>query len=1417
MSSNVIRQDVIELVTKTNSDELTRLSKELDELRSSIQGGVQKSLDGLGNTRAFDKLKNGFSSVTTSVKKFGNQIDSAADKITSKFLNLKTLISGVIVGGIAKSALSIVGERQDLTSQFEVLLGSAEKAKKRVEDLTDFAGKTPFTRDEIFRASKQLQVFTGDALSTGNSLKVIGDVAAGTGQSFEDVALWSGRLYDAMKSGRKVGEMVSRLQEMGAISGEGREEIEKIADATNSSNIAQSWSKVEKVFSRFDGTMEKMSNNLNNMLLSLKSFATNSILLPLGEGITQGLQPAIQKFREFRKENKAHVDAMGETLRNFGSKICVPLFNGIESGIESVIKIMGALKGGVDELEKIKGDSAFMDGIISAIQFIINNKDTVISALQGIALVCGTIVATSKIQKLVKSLQFFTTPLGIFSAVAFGLFMIFKKNGGTFQDIINGISNAIGWCKDNIYLIVSALGALGAVLLTFKGMNFLKGLGVLGKGGEGGKGGGLFGGFFDNLAKLKPTTILKAFANLAIIIGGMSLLAIAFAKVAPYIADIEDFTVIVKAGLVITALGIVGAALSKLGEIAGRIPVSIVAKGLANMAIMIGGLTAVLWAMNWVLSVANFDFSGLLKIAGIIALLGTVGSVLAVFAGIVGMIPIPTVLLGLANIALVLNGITLILAEYAALSKIPGFTDFIKTGGEVLVTIFNIIGKIVGSLVGGAFEGIASSLPKIGESLADFGENIKPLFEAFKGVDMSGIGTFFGALGAFMLQLAGDKLISFFTGGTDLGELGTQLNTFAENAKGFFEKVATFPENGFTNATKLFECLSGLGNLPGTGGLKQWFQGEIEYDKISEGLKALSSENVSGFFAFVQGVTPEAFSNAEKLFECLNGIGNLPATGGLKQWFTGEIDYAKIAAGLESLSSEGVKKFFEMAGALSPQAFENTTALFNSLAGINGLPSEGGFWQWLTGEKTSLSELADNLAYFGEKTPGFFEAINGLNLENLSGLWESLKGAEGLTAESLKGVSELLDNLTNKAIELPKKMGDGIKEAGNSLSEALVHIWQEAARAMADPVNKIIGGANWILKEFGSGEMIAAWQPYAKGTDGHKGGNAMVNDGRGAELVQMPNGRMFIPKGRNVFLPNAPAGMKVLPAEQTAKLLGKKSPTFHYAKGIGDIDLFSYYDNASGLVNEIKKLVSYEGMSGFALHAGKAMVSTITGPMESWVEGLFSKFQSKFSTAGGGVPNLSGYVASAGVNQWKSIVEQALKMEGQYSEANVRRTLYQMQTESSGNPAAINNWDINAKRGTPSKGLMQVIDPTFKAYARPGFDSNIYDPMSNVLASIRYAKSRYGSLENAYRGVGYANGVGTVSLPEQSDISMRYTPENSYTGGRTEVTETNNYSPVFNLTINGATDTRTQARQVKAWIQEAMDEMFASMARKARV
>jgi len=120
-----------------------------------------------------------------------------------------------------------------------------------------------------------------------------------------------------------------------------------------------------------------------------------------------------------------------------------------------------------------------------------------------------------------------------------------------------------------------------------------------------------------------------------------------------------------------------------------------------------------------------------------------------------------------------------------------------------------------------------------------------------------------------------------------------------------------------------------------------------------------------------------------------------------------------------------------------------------------------------------------------------------------------------------------------------------------------------------------------------------------------------------------------------------------------------------------------------------------------------------------------------------------------------------------------------MNQESGGNPGIVNRWDINAKRGTPSGGLMQTIGPTFRAYHYPGTSWNMFDPLANVLASMRYAMARYGSLPRAYnRKGGYdsgglADGAGFISkgpepervLNPQQTKAFERAMDNGFSGG----------------------------------------------------
>ncbi|MFI6897260.1 transglycosylase SLT domain-containing protein [Streptomyces sp. NPDC050256] len=68
--------------------------------------------------------------------------------------------------------------------------------------------------------------------------------------------------------------------------------------------------------------------------------------------------------------------------------------------------------------------------------------------------------------------------------------------------------------------------------------------------------------------------------------------------------------------------------------------------------------------------------------------------------------------------------------------------------------------------------------------------------------------------------------------------------------------------------------------------------------------------------------------------------------------------------------------------------------------------------------------------------------------------------------------------------------------------------------------------------------------------------------------------------------------------------------------------------------------------------------------------------------------------------------------------------------ESSGNPNAINDWDINAQNGVPSIGLLQIIKPTFDYYHVGGTPHTQYDPVANLTAAANYAADKYGSIDN---------------------------------------------------------------------------------------
>lgn len=393
-------------------------------------------------------------------------------------------------------------------------------------------------------------------------------------------------------------------------------------------------------------------------------------------------------------------------------------------------------------------------------------------------------------------------------------------------------------------------------------------------------------------------------------------------------------------------------------------------------------------------------------------------------------------------------------------------------------------------------------------------------------------------------------------------------------------------------------------------------------------------------------------------------------------------------------------------------------------------------WNWIKDTASSIFIPVAN----------FFSGIwNGIK-DTATGIWNSIKGTLG----------GIWDSIKENAMDAFSSVWKFIKDGFNNLKDTLGGIVKGIANAIVKPiggaVNGVINGVNWVLDKVGSDKQFALWEvpKFARGTGGiQKDTLGIVNDQKGStykEMIVPPHGKPFIPEGRDVVLP-LEKGTKIMPANQTKSFL-EELP--HFASGIGDFfggiwstvkdftgNVWDYITHPSKIVQiAIDKFTDLTGAFEPWISVAKGAVNTVFDSVVGFVKGIFDT-QSHVN-----------YNPSAGVEQWRTLATRALQMTGQYSEANLERLLYQMQTESGGNPNAINDWDINAVNGTPSKGLMQVIDPTFRAYAMPGYDKNIYDPLSNMLASIRYAVSRYGSLAAAYRGVGYESGIGDISLSD---------------------------------------------------------------------
>ena len=257
-----------------------------------------------------------------------------------------------------------------LTMQFETLLGTAERARERMEEIKVFAASTPFEIANLSETSKLLQTLGGDMLATGAGLRMVGDAAAIAGQPIQEVGLHFGRLFNAITSGTTAGESVSRLQELGLMTGKVKTQFEALAAAQKKGekpilSQTQAMTLLQGVFAKTEGAMERLSATTSGKLSNLQD-NLDSLKVSFGTGFNDGLKIALDATNSFLPQLEQSFSNMGKIL---GIAIRDAVRGDFAMFVEIGLLVGEAVKAGFVDIagnmivESLRGYAKFTGGI----------------------------------------------------------------------------------------------------------------------------------------------------------------------------------------------------------------------------------------------------------------------------------------------------------------------------------------------------------------------------------------------------------------------------------------------------------------------------------------------------------------------------------------------------------------------------------------------------------------------------------------------------------------------------------------------------------------------------------------------------------------------------------------------------------------------------------------------------------------------------------------------------------------------------------------------------------------------------------------------------------------------------------------------------------------------------------------------
>ena len=427
----------------------------------------------------------------------------------------------------------------------------------------------------------------------------------------------------------------------------------------------------------------------------------------------------------------------------------------------------------------------------------------------------------------------------------------------------------------------------------------------------------------------------------------------------------------------IVGVGILAAVMAALAAVATLVPGAMV--GVLGMGAVIAELALVLAAVGALAQIPGLEW--LVNEGG--DFLQSVGNAIGQFVGgIVGGVmegvssSLPTIGTDLStfmtNIQPFIDG-----AKAIDPTMLEGVNALAQT--ILILTAANLLEGLTSWLTGG------SSMATFAAELVPFGESMKAYANAIAGIDANLVtesATAALALAEFASKLPNSGgLIAEFTGENSLAAFAEELVPFGASMKEYSEAIKGIDAEAVTaSATAAMSLAELASKLPNSGGLAGWFAGENDMTAFGEQLVPFG-EALKSYSLSVAGLDSNAITNstvaAQSLAELAN---NLPNSGGLVSWFTGDNDMASFGASLVSFGQNFASYSAYMKNVDSGIVTATTSAASSIVELQKSLPKEGG---WFSDDMT-LSDFGSDMSTFGSYFASYYSYISGIDAAQLS-------------------------------------------------------------------------------------------------------------------------------------------------------------------------------------------------------------------------------------------------------------------------------------------------------------------------------------------------------------------------------------------------------------------------------------------------